>query len=379
MTSTAISIRPVETKSDLKSFIKVPERLYRGDPYWVPPLLVERKEFFDRQKNPFFKHAEVALFLAFKDGIPVGRISAHISFAHNKYHHEKTGFFGFFEAVDDYAVAERLLQTAVDWHRGKGMDRVRGPANFTTNHEVGLLIDGFDRPPVIMMTYNPEYYVRFVEKFGFVKAMDLYAYYTDDRNPMPERVIRVIDRVKKRSGCTFRSLDFGNFAREVAAIKEVYNRAWENNWGFVPLSDEEFDFTAKDLKKIADPDLILIAEDGGRPVGFSLALPDFNQVLIELNGRLLPFGMLKLLWLTKVRRVTDGVRVLMMGMLPEYQKRGLDNIFYYETFERGTKRGYRWGEFSWVLENNEMMNRVAQNLGHTRYKTYRMYDYDLTM
>jgi len=377
MGTASIDIRPVENRRDLMRFIKMPERVYRGNRCWVPRLLVERKEFFDRRKNPFFKHAEVALFIALEGGIPVGRISAHISFAHNKFHQEKTGFFGFFETVDDYAVAEKLLQTAVDFSRDQGMDRLRGPMNFTTNHDVGLLLNAFDRPPVIMMTYNPEYYVRFVERFGFVKAMDLYAYYTEDRNPTPERVIRVIDRVKKRSGCTFRSIDFGNVKREVAAIKEVYDRAWADNWGFVPLSDEEFDFTAKDLKKIADPDLILIAEDGGQPVGFSLALPDFNQVLIKLNGRLLPFGIFKLLWLTKVRRVTDGIRVFMMGILPEYQKRGLDNVFYYETYERGTKRGYRWGEFSWVLENNEMMNRVAKNLGHTRYKTYRIYDYDL--
>lgn len=373
--SSGIEIRPVEARSDLTRFLKLPERMYRGDPCWVSPLLVERREFFNPKKNPFFNHAEVALYLAYKNGQPAGRISAHISRTHNTYHHEKAGFFGFFETVEDYPVAEALLQAAAEWGRAKGMDKIRGPLNFTTNHEVGLLVDGFNRPPVIMMTYNPAYYARFIEQFGFRKAMDLYAYYGTDDQPIPERVIRVIERVKERSGCTLRSMDFGNFDREVTTIKEVYNGAWAANWGFVPLTDEEFDFTAKDLKQIADPELILIAEDHGRPVGFSMALPDFNQVLIRLNGRLLPFGLLKLLWLTKVRRIIDGVRVLTMGVLPEYRKRGLDNIFYLETFNRGVARGYRWGEFSWVLENNEMMKHVAENLGYRRYKTYRVYDY----
>lgn len=376
--SGSIDIRQVDTGADLTRFLKLPESLYAGNPFWVCPLLIERKEFFNRGKNPFFNNAEVALFMALNNGKPVGRISAHISHTHNKYHQEKTGFFGFFEAIDEYAVAEALLRAAAEWARDKGMERIRGPMSFTTNHELGLLIDSFDRPPVIMMPYNPEYYIGFFEKFGLVKAMDLYAYYGTDDQPLPERVKRIIGRVKQRSGCTIRPIDFGNFTREVAAIKNIYNGAWADNWGFVPMTGEEFDFTAKDMKQIADPELILIAEDAGRPVGFSMALPDFNQVLIRLNGRLLPFGLFKLLWLTKVRRVMDGVRVLTMGILPEYRKRGLDNIFYYETFERGVARGYKWGEFSWILENNDMMNRAAENLGYRKYKTYRIYDYPLT-
>jgi GNAT superfamily N-acetyltransferase len=375
--SRAIEIKPVKTGAELARFLKLPESIYAGNPCWVCPLLVERKEFFDRGKNPFFDTAEVALFLALQDGIPVGRISAHISRPYNEYHREKTGFFGFYESIDEFAVAEALFRTAAEWVRERGMDRLRGPMNFTTNHELGLLLDVFDRPPVIMMPYNPEYYVGLFEKFGLVKAMDLYAYYGTDDQPIPERVKRVIERVKQRSGCTIRPIDFGNFSREAAAIKNIYNGAWADNWGFVPMSGAEFDFTAKDMKKIADPELILIAEDAGRPVGFSMALPDFNQVLIRLNGRLLPFGLFKLLWLTKVRHVIDGVRVLTMGILPEYRRRGLDNIFYYETFERGVARGYKWGEFSWILENNDMMNRAAQNLGYRKYKTYRIYDYPL--
>ncbi len=374
MNHSTIEILPVQTRAELKKFITLTEPLYRDDPNWVQPLLIERLEFFDRRKNPFFNHADVQLFLAYQEGKPVGRVSAHISHRHNEFHQEKTGFFGFFESIESYDVAESLLRTGVDWLAKRDMDWVRGPMNFTTNHEVGLLVDGFSLPPVFMMPYNPSYYAEFIERFGFQKSMDLYAYRTDDANPTPERYLKVAERVKKRSGCTFRTVDFGKFDDEIARIKEVYNGAWAHNWGFVPLTDEEFNFTAADMKKLADPALILIAEDQGRPVGFSMALPNLNEALIKLNGRLLPFGLFKLLWLTKIRPSIRGVRILTMGILPEYQKRGLDAVFYHDTFVNGTKRGYTWAESSWILEINEMMNRAAENLGYARYKTYRIYD-----
>ncbi len=374
MGNATIEIRPVQSRGELKKFLTLTARLYRDDPNWVEPLLVERLEFFDRRKNPFFKHADVRLFMAFRNGDPVGRVSAHISHRHNEFHREKAGFFGFFESINDYAVAEALLKTAVEWARDKQMDFVRGPMNFTTNHELGLLVDGFDRPPAFMMPYNPPYYADFIERFGFEKSMDLYAYHTDDSNPTPQRYVKVAERVKKRSGCRFRTVDFGKFAEELVRIKEIYNGAWARNWGFIPLTEEEFNFTAADMKKIADPNLLLIAEDQGRPVGFSMALPNINEALIKLNGRLLPFGIFKLLWLAKIRPSIRGARILTMGILPEYQKRGLDAVFYHETFMNGTQRGYTWAESSWILEINEMMNRAAKNLGFARYKTYRIYD-----
>ncbi|GAB4329512.1 MAG: GNAT family N-acetyltransferase [Candidatus Zixiibacteriota bacterium] len=318
------------------------------------------------------------LFLAWRDNQPVGRITAHIYHAHNRIHNEKTGFFGFFESIEDFSVAEALWRSAADWLRERGMDRMRGPANFSTNHEVAFLVDGFDSPPVIMMTYNPPYYPAFAERFGFQKAKDLYAYFTDDSNPTPERVTRLIDRIRERTRATIRPINMSQFAKEVERVKAIYDKAWLPNWGFVPMTDAEFEHSAKDMKMLVDPELVLFAEVDGQPVGFALALPDINQVLIRLNGRLFPFGLIKLLWLTKVRRSIDMARILLMGILPEYQKRGIDYLLNHELFVRGVARGYRRGELSWILEDNEMMNRLSESLGHRRYKTYRMYDYPLT-
>jgi GNAT superfamily N-acetyltransferase len=372
-----VQIVPVESPTDKRAFLRLPERLYANDPNWVCPLRIERRDFFDARKNPFFENADVQLFLARRDGRNVGRISAHVYHNHNNTHGERTGFFGFFECEYDYAIAEALLARAAACLKDRGMERMRGPANFTTNHEIGLVVDGFDRPPVIMMTYNPPFYPEFAERFGLKKVMDVYAYYTEDTNPTPERVVKLIDRIRKRSGTTIRPLDLSQFDDEVKRVKSIYDRAWAPNWGFVPMTDAEFAHMAKDMKQIVDPDIVLFAEVDGEPVGFSMALPDINQALIHLKGRLLPFGLIKLLWLLKVRKIVTGIRVLVMGVLPEYQRRGIDNLLYHETFTRGVAKGYRSAETSWILETNEMMNRAAENLGHRRYKTYRMYEMGL--
>ncbi len=372
-----IAVLPVQTTSEKTTFLRLPERLYADDPNWVCPLRIERKDFFDPAKNPFFADNDVELFLAWRDSRPVGRITAHIYHAHNRTHNEKTGFYGFFDCIEDFAVAEALWRTAANWLRERGMETMRGPANFTMNHEVGCLVDGFDSPPVIMMTYNPRFHPEFAERFGFVKAKDLYAYYTDASNPTPDRVTRLIDRIRERTRATVRPIKMSQFAKEVDRVKAIYDQAWSPNWGFVPMTDAEFDHSAKDMKMIVDPELVLFAEVEGRPVGFALALPDINQVLIRLNGRLFPFGLIKLLWLTKVRRSIDMARILLMGIMPEYQKRGIDYLLNHELFVRGVARGYTRGELSWILEDNEMMNRLSESLGHTRYKTYRMYDYPL--
>jgi GNAT superfamily N-acetyltransferase len=374
----AIEIVPVSTAEEKRAFLRLPERLYADDPNWVCPLRVERRDFFNPRKNPFFDNAQVQLFLARQEHDIVGRISAHIYHSHNRTHNERTGFFGFFECENDYAIADALLKRAAAWLKEHGMDRMRGPANFTTNHEVGFLIDGFDRPPVVMMTYNPPCYPEFAERFGITKVMDLYAYYAHDSVPIPDRVARLIGRVRERSHATIRTLDMSRFDEEVQLIKSIYDRAWAPNWGFVPMTDAEFFHMAKDLKQIVDPEILLFAEIDGQAVGFSLALPDINQVLIRLNGRLFPFGLIKLLWLTKVRKVIGQVRVLVMGILPEYQKRGIDNLLYHEIYNRGPAAGYHAAETSWILETNDMMNRVAENLGYSRYKTYRMYEMALT-
>jgi len=369
-----LQIIPVSTSTERRAFLRLPERLYANDPNWVCPLRIERRDFFDPQENPFFDNAEVQLFLARREGRWVGRITAHIYHPHNRVHNEKTGFFGFFECEDDYAIAEALWNAARDWLRERGMETMRGPANFTTNHEVGFLVEGFDRPPVLMMTYNPPFYPEFADRYGFAKAMDFYAYHLTEDEGFDPRIARLMERIRKRTGATIRIIDMSRFDEEVARVQAIYDRAWAPNWGFVPMDAAEFRHLAKDLKQIIDPRVVLFAEINGKPVGFSLTLPDINQVLIRLHGRLFPFGLIKLLWLLKVRRAVNRARVLVLGILPEYQKRGIDNVLYFETYHRGTSVGYHEGEFSWILETNAQMVAAAENLGSRRYKTYRMYD-----
>jgi len=369
-----LRIRQVQTKRDLSDFIKFPWKIYRGDPLWVPPLIADRKDFFNPQKNPFFKHSEVIFYLAEKNNETVGRICGILNRNHISFHQEKAGFFGFFECVNDFDVAKSLLDEVKVWLKSKGMEIMRGPMNFSTNDEVGFLLEGFDSAPVFMMSYNPPYYLDFMQKYGMNKAKDLFAYYFDKTYKPPDRVVRMAEKIENRDEIDVRSLNFKNFEGEVQKIKKIYNSAWSKNWGFVPMTDEEFDHLAKNLKMIVDPYMVFIAEVDGEPAGFSLALPDLNLVLKRLNGRLFPFGLLKLLWHTKVRKTIDGVRILTMGVIPEYQKRGIDNVFYIRTIGDGIKRGYRWAEMSWVLEDNILMNRVLKIIGARLYKKYRIYE-----
>ncbi|HWO58018.1 MAG TPA: N-acetyltransferase [bacterium] len=367
-------VAPADSRRDREEFLRFPEQLYARCPHWVCPLRAERRAFFDPRRNPFFANAEVQLFLARRDGQVVGRVSAHIYHPHNRTHNEKTGFFGFFECENNFETARALWDAARAWLAARGMTHMRGPANFTTNHEIGFLVDAFDHPPVIMMTYTMPYYLDFAERYGMVKAMDVYAYHTDDSRKFDDRAGRLVDRIRRRVGVTIRPIDMRRFDEEVDRVKIIYNGAWAPNWGFVPMDEAEFRHLGNELKQIIDPRIVLFAEVDGRPVGFSLALPDINQALIHVHGRLFPFGLFKLLWLTKVRKVCTRIRVLVMGILPEYQKRGIDTVLNYETDVRGRAAGYREAEMSWVLENNDEMNAVAKNLGYQRYKTYRIYE-----
>lgn len=369
-----VVITPVESAQDRQAFLRFPETLYANDPNFVCPLRIERRDFFDPKKNPFFSNADAQLFLARKAGHVVGRVTAHVYHPHNRTHNEKTGFFGFFECEDDYATAKALWDTAASWLKERGMERMRGPANFTTNHEIAWVVDEFKAPPVFMMTYNPPCYLAFAEKYGMAKAMDFFAYLITDETPFDPRSTRLIERIRRRSGATIRSLDMSQFDAEVERVKSVYNSAWLPNWGFVPMDDAEFRHMAKELKQIVDPRIVLFAEVDGKPVGFSLSLPDINQALIKLDGRLFPTGLVKLLWLTKVQKVCTRIRAMVMGILPEYQKRGIDTLLHHETYVRGTAAGYNQGEMSWILESNTQMNAVANNLGARLYRTYRMYE-----
>jgi GNAT superfamily N-acetyltransferase len=379
-----LRVELVQTRQDTEEFIHLPFKIYDGDENWVPFLLSERRKFLDPKHNPFFEHADVALWLARRDGEVVGTISSHIDHLHNEVHNEKIGMFGFFEMVNDYAVAEALLSTARDWALERGMSALRGPLSFSQNHECGLLIDGFDGPPVALMTYNPLYYVDLYERYGLTKAMDLYAYIGDlaqferDPNKLPIKLVRVSEKAKRRIGIVTRPANMKVYWKEIERAERVYNQAWEKNWGFVPMTDAEIEKLAADLKQIIDPELAIVAEIDGEPVGVSIAIPDFNQVLKHLNGRLFPFGWLKALWYA--RKITR-TRLLVLGVISKYRGRGLEAILVIDTLKAAVLNGYQSIEMSWILESNEMMNRIILNTGQPYgahvYRTYRMYQVPL--
>jgi GNAT superfamily N-acetyltransferase len=367
-----ISIKSVQTKKELMTFIKLPWKIYRNDPIWVPPLIMERKNILNRKKNPFYKHAEIELFLAYQDGEAVGRIAAITNENHNTFHQDNLGFFGFFESIKDQTVAAALLDRAFSWLKTKGKNGVLGPMNPSTNDDVGILIDGFNTPPMVMMCHNPPYYDTLLEKYGLKKAKDLYAWFFDAKTtPFPEKVKNIAQMIGERYGITIRNIKLKNLKKELKLIREVYNNAWSKNWGFVPLTEEEVIHIAAELKKIAREELLLLAEMDGRPVGFSISLPDINQILKRIpNGRLFPTGIWKLAF--GIKKI-DAARVLILGIIRELQHGGLGSLLYLETFRRGTAIGIYKGECSWILEDNTTMNRALEALGAKKYKTYRIY------
>ena len=366
----AVRIEPVSGRSDLRAVLRLPWRIYRNDPHWVPPLLVEQRKLLNRRRHPFHEHADVEYFLARRGTRVVGRIAAIVNHRHVEFHDEPVGFFGFFECEDDPAAACALLSTAEDWVGQRGMRAIRGPMSFSTNEECGLLVSGFDEPPKIMMTHNPPYYERLLEGAGLRKAKDLLAYLIPDVRP-PERLLRGVARLSERARATIRPIRMKELAREIERIRDVYNSAWERNWGFVPMTEAEFDEMAKQMKQIVDPELCLLAEIDGEVVGFELALPDFNQAIRHANGRLLPFGIFRLLW--HARRI-DDVRVVTLGVKPEYRRLGLDAMMMLRGYQRAAARGYRRSEASWILEDNVGMRRILERLGWAVHKTYRVYD-----
>lgn len=371
--SPRLEVRPVRSRRDLGRFLRLPWRIYAGNPHWVAPLLVERRAFLDRRKNPFFRHSEAELFLAERGGEPVGRIAAIENRRHLETYRDGTGFFGFFECADDPEAAQRLVAAAADWARARGLARLRGPMSFTINDECGLLIDAFDRPPVLLMSYNPPYYAHLLERAGFVKSQDLFAYRMDVPERVPERLAAAAAAVAER-GIVVRKLDFSRFDEEVERVHRIHSQAWAGNWGAVPLTVDEMRALAAELKPLADRDLVFLAEEAGEPVGVSVTVPDMHQALKLARGRLLPFGLLKILW---AKRRIDAVRVLIMGVLPSHRNRGVDAAMYARMIEEARKKGYRWGEMSWVLESNPTMRRIIERLGGERYKTYRIYDLEL--
>jgi len=370
-----IIISPVRTEKDKMRFIKLLWKIYKDDPYWVPPLLMDRKKILDTKKNPFFQHAEIEMFLAEKDGELVGRIAGIKNDLHNSTHNDKIGFFGFFECINDQEVANALFDAAKGWLKTKGCDIMRGPANPSSNDEMGMLLEGFDDEPRILMTYNPKYYLDLCDNYGLKKTKDLNAWKLDsDKVLSSDKLRRVQEIAKQRSGLKITNLNMKDFDKELEKVKFVYNKAWAPNWGFVPMTNAELDAMAKDLKPLVEPKLVLFGEIDNKLVGFALVMLDYNQIFKSMNGRLFPFGWLKLF--TQKKKITWS-RVITLGLIPEYQKRGLDAVFYWEIVNRARDLGILLGEASWILEDNDMMNRGAITMNGELYKKYRMYDINI--
>jgi GNAT superfamily N-acetyltransferase len=370
----AVEIQVVQSKRDLTRFVKLPFRLYKDEPNWVPPLIYERKRHLNREKNPFFEHAEAEYFLALRDGEVVGRISAHVDHRLNEFQNNDWGLFGFFECENDQEAADALFKAAEDWNRARGRDRMVGPFDFSTNHECGLLVDGYDLKPQVLEFWHHPYYQQLIENAGLAKAMDLYKYFLDvsDREKILPVVFELADKVESEHGIVVRNMRKRDFESEVRRFMEVYNAAWENNWAFVPLTDAELRDYAKQLKPLLDEHWAWIAEtkDGGT-AGAALTLLDWNEVLIDMNGRLFPTGWIKFL---RGRKKIKHVRVFALGVKPEYQHTGVAAKFYIEHFDQAGRGIVKSGEMGWILEVNTAMNRGMEAMGGRIVKRYRVYD-----
>lgn len=380
-------IQTVETAAERKAYIHFMWEVYKGDPYWVPPLISERIGFLDPEKNPFHQHAKVRYFTAHRDGKLVGTIAGIINHNHNSYWNDKVGFFGLFEVLKDEEAAHALLAAAEDFVRCEGMDTLRGPMNFSTNEECGLLVDGWNGTPVAMLTYNPRYYADFIESAGYVKAQDLYAYLADVTNIQPDgtglnpKVLRVAEKARNRiEGFTLRPINMRDFDNDARLFKNLYNAAWSKNWGFVPLTDAELVHEIGALKPILDKHTVLFAAKDGQSIGASLPLPDVNQALHRAYPRPgVPdwWSLAKMMYWWKVRKCVTTLRAFAGGFIEEYRGRGLDAILALEDLKIALRRGYTHIEFSWVLETNIPMRQTAANLHGQLYRTYRIYDKQL--
>jgi GNAT superfamily N-acetyltransferase len=371
-----IEIKALHPKKDIVKFLKFAWKIYEGDAYWVPPLMMDKKKLLNKEKNPFFKTAQMEMFMAYKDGEPVGRIAAIKNDTHNEVHNENIGFFGFFESINDQEVANALLDTAKEWLKDKGVDAMRGPANPSSNDEFGMLLEGFDDSPRIMMPYNPKYYLDLMDNYGLKKIKDLYAYQIDNPKLLKsEKLIRVAEIARKRSKVDIKQINLKEFKSDLEKVKFVYNKAWAPNWGFIPMTDEEIDNLAKELKPLIEDSIVLFAEVDGKTIAFALVMLDYNELIKDFNGKLFPFNVIKLF---TQRKKIKWARVLTLGIIPEYQKRGIDALLYYEITKRAEKIGIMKGEASWILEDNEMMKRGAEQVMNGEiYKKYRVYQIDI--
>jgi len=351
--------------------VNFPRQVYKGDPNWVQPLNMDIKQKLDIKKNPFFEHAERELFLAFRDGRIVGRVLGIVDDNHNNFHNEKIVFFGQYESFNEPDVTKTLLDAVAAWGRARGMTVLRGPVNLSLNDECAMLLEGFDTPPVVMMPYNPAYYNDLMAGYGLAKAKDLYAFFMNTDHKTAQNIQDVVDKVQKETTITVRNFNLKKWKEEAEVVKTIYNNAWERNWGFVPWTAHEMDHMVKSLRPLADTRLIVIAEDKGKPIGFGFGLPNYNEVLAKMNGRMTPLSFLKFLYYKK--RI-KGVRVLVFGILKEYRNTGVSYLLYSKLNQSGLDGGYQWGETSWQLEDNDAVNKFVASVSGRVYKKYRIYD-----
>jgi len=371
-----VEIEEVTTRQQRREFIDLPWRIYRGDANWCPPLKLEMKSSIDPKKHPFYRHGAATQLIARRGSEIVGRILLSDDPNYNAEHGSNVGCFGMFECIDDSVVARSLLNTSAGWLRGRGRTSILGPMDYSMNYQAGLLVEGFDTPQRVMMNHNPAYYADLLEDWGLEKAKDLYAWWFDAENPSLDAWTGRAARLAKRGGIAIRHIDFADFENEVERCLSVYNQAWEHLWGFVKMTQDEFRHMAYQLKQMAVPELLLLAEVEGQPVGFCVTLPDFNEAIRPLNGRLtswgLPTGLFKLL--RGMKRI-QSARMVTLGVLPGYRRRGIAELLILQAFQYGRHQlGYRGAELSWTLEDNDLINRTIESVGAKVYKRYRIYE-----
>jgi GNAT superfamily N-acetyltransferase len=361
----------VTSKKERKEFIKFLYSHYKNDEYWVAPLLMEQKKLINTEKNPFYNNADIGMFIVRQNGKMCGRIAAIEDRRFNEYHNNKTGFFGFFECIDNQTVASLLIKTASGWLKDRGLTEVLGPTNPSMMDEIGVLVDGFEEYPSVLMPYHKQYYDRLLKAEGLEKEIDLYAFRVSQDTVAIDRMRRAGKIVKKRlPALEIREVNLKKIDEEVQIVREIFNKAWSDNWGFIPLTESELSVLADDLKLIVNTKFAHIVEIEGRPVAFSIGFPDLNQALRHMNGRLFPTGIFKLLW---YKRKINRIRTALMGVIPEYRGKGIDALLHLKAIENGRTEGFHSSELSWVLESNEGMIRVAEKIGAHIEKTYRMY------
>ena len=373
-------VRAVGTRRDLGAFIDLPYRLHAGDPLWAPPLRGEVRSALSRKRDPFFDHGDLALFLAEREGEVVGRVAAIPNTLHNETQQDRTGFFGFFECVEDQAVANGLLEATSGWAREQGHDRLLGPVSHSVNHECGLLVDGFETPSAMLMPRNPPYYAGLLERAGLRGAKDLWAFEVGSNDGvaplLPERAVRAMERIGKRQGVTLRPINMRRLDAEADRIREIFNACWADNWSFVPFTTREIRDMTHRLKPVITPELVPMVEKDGEAIGFGLAVPDLNHVLLRnRSGRTLP-GALRILW-SLWRKKIPRIRILLLGVLPEHRGKGIDALIFHWIWSRGVARGVTWGEASWILADNAPMINALKRMGFSHYKTYRLYNQPL--